>query len=281
MRQSKMSTSQKRSNPCTKPTSKDPEDCSSLCQDGTALDNSGTPNDCDSALGGVRQETETAAQIQNQDQVMQEIQHPDKSGKEDDAEDDKNEEEGGDKKHDARNDEDEEDEDEEEDDEDEDDEDAEDDEDDEEEYDQHHHDHDGLFSSGGSLGGMITGGSSRLKGILANLRAYEDPSLQLIALQELALQLSMATEDNLAGYFSCDAFVKELVILLRGSGDGDDNAEMMLLACRCLSNLMEAMPASVGSVVYGGAVPILCSKLIEIQYIDLAEQSLTVSFTLS
>ncbi|KAF9276611.1 Ubiquitin fusion degradation protein 4 [Mortierella alpina] len=270
-----MSTSQKRSNPCTKPTSKDPEDCSSLCQDGTALDKSGTPNECDSALGGVRQETETAAQIQNQDQVMQEIQHPDKSGKEDDAEDDKNEEEGGDKKHDARNDEDEEDEDEEEDDEDEDDEDAEDDEDDEEEYDQHHHDHDGLFSSGGSLGGMITGGSSRLKGILANLRAYEDPSLQLIALQELALQLSMATEDNLAGYFSCDAFVKELVILLRGSGDGDDNAEMMLLACRCLSNLMEAMPASVGSVVYGGAVPILCSKLIEIQYIDLAEQSLT------
>ncbi|KAF9991076.1 Ubiquitin fusion degradation protein 4 [Mortierella antarctica] len=277
MRQSKMSTSQKRSNPCTKPTSKDSEDCSSLCQDGTVLDNSDVPDDCDSALGGVEQETETAAQTedQDQDQDMQETQHPDKQEKEDDAEDDKNEEEEGHKKHDAGNDDDEEDEDEDEEEEDEDDEDAEDDEDDEEEYDRHHHDHDGLFSSGGSLGGMISGGSSRLKGILANLRAYEDPSLQLIALQELALQLSMATEDNLAGYFSCDAFVKELVILLRGSGDGDDNAEMMLLACRCLSNLMEAMPASVGSVVYGGAVPILCSKLIEIQYIDLAEQSLT------
>ncbi|KAF9957248.1 Ubiquitin fusion degradation protein 4 [Mortierella alpina] len=272
-----MSTSQKRSNPCTKPTFKDPEDCSSLCQDGTALDHSGAPDDCDSALGGVKQETETAAQTQDQDQDMQETQLPDKPDQEDGAEGDKKEDEGRDKKQDEGNDEEEEDEDEDEDEEDEDeeDEDAEDDEDDEEEYDEHHHDHDGLFSSGGGLSGMISGGSSRLKGILANLRAYEDPSIQLIALQELALQLSMATEDNLAGYFSCDAFVKELVILLRGSGDGDDNAEMMLLACRCLSNLMEAMPASVGSVVYGGAVPILCSKLIEIQYIDLAEQSLT------
>ncbi|KAF9560690.1 Ubiquitin fusion degradation protein 4 [Mortierella alpina] len=275
MRQSKMSTSQKRSNPCTKPTSKDPEDCSSLFQDSTALDNSETPGDCDPVLGGVKQETETTAQTQDQDQDMQETQHPHKPDGDDGAENDKNEEEEGDKKQGAGNGEDEEDEDEDEDEEDEDDEDAEDDEDDEDEYDQHHHDHDGLFSSGGNLSGMISGGSSRLKGILANLRAYEDPSLQLIALQELALQLSMATEDNLAGYFSCDAFVKELVILLRGSGDGDDNAEMMLLACRCLSNLMEAMPASVGSVVYGGAVPILCSKLIEIQYIDLAEQSLT------
>ncbi|CAO3564433.1 unnamed protein product [Mortierella alpina] len=275
MRQSKMSTSQKRSNPCTKPTSKDPEDCSTLCQDITALDHSGAPDDCDSALSGVNQEAKTTAQTQSQDQDMQETQQPDQPEKEDNAEDDKNGDKGSDKKHDAGKDEDEEDEDEDEDEEDDDDEDAEDDEDDEEEYDQHHHDHDGLFSSGGGLSGMISGGSSRLKGILANLRAYEDPSLQLIALQELALQLSMATEDNLAGYFSCDAFVKELVILLRGSGDGDDNAEMMLLACRCLSNLMEAMPASVGSVVYGGAVPILCSKLIEIQYIDLAEQSLT------
>jgi hypothetical protein len=29
-------------------------------------------------------------------------------------------------------------------------------------------------------------------------------------------------------------------------------------------------------VVYSGAVPVLCSKLLEIQYIDLAEQALSV-----
>lgn len=156
------------------------------------------------------------------------------------------------------------------------------DEDDDEEDDYDHHqqsnDQDGLFSSGGSMSGMVSGMSSRLKGILTNLRAYEDPSLQLIALQDLAVLLSVSTEDTLAGYFSCDSFVKELVLLLRGTGGDFDNPEIMLLACRCLSNLMEAMPASLGSVVYSGAVPVLCSKLLEIQYIDLAEQSLTVSF---
>ncbi|KAK3820529.1 MAG: putative ubiquitin-protein ligase Ufd4 [Linnemannia elongata] len=153
------------------------------------------------------------------------------------------------------------------------------DEDDDEEDDYDHHqqsnDQDGLFSSGGSMSGMVSGMSSRLKGILTNLRAYEDPSLQLIALQDLAVLLSVSTEDTLAGYFSCESFVKELVLLLRGTGGDFDNPEIMLLACRCLSNLMEAMPASLGSVVYSGAVPVLCSKLLEIQYIDLAEQSLT------
>ncbi|KAF9419129.1 Ubiquitin fusion degradation protein 4 [Podila epigama] len=159
-------------------------------------------------------------------------------------------------------------------DEDEDDEeDEEDDEDEDDEYDAHggHIDHEGLFSSGG-MSGIVMGTSSRLKSILANLRAYEDPSLQLIALQDLAFLLSVSTEDSLAGYISCDSFVKELVNLMRGSGDGDDNPDTMLLACRCLSNLMEAMPAALGSVVYGGAVPVLCAKLIEIQYIDALEK---------
>jgi len=40
---------------------------------------------------------------------------------------------------------------------------------------------------------------------------------------------------------------------------------------------MEALPSSTGNVVYGGAVPILCQKLLEIHYIDLAEQALSVS----
>ncbi|EHL00779.1 putative ubiquitin fusion degradation protein C12B10.01c [Glarea lozoyensis 74030] len=41
------------------------------------------------------------------------------------------------------------------------------------------------------------------------------------------------------------------------------------------ANLMEALPASTANVVYGGAVPILCQKLLEIHFIDLAEQALS------
>lgn len=57
---------------------------------------------------------------------------------------------------------------------------------------------------------------------------------------------------------------------------GDENLEAQVLACRCLANLMEALPGVAHTVVYHGAIPVLCSKLIEISYIDLAEQTLSV-----
>ncbi|KAI9759261.1 MAG: Ubiquitin fusion degradation protein 4 [Chaenotheca gracillima] len=133
----------------------------------------------------------------------------------------------------------------------------------------------GLSSTLRALSGMMSGVSSRLRAILTNLRQKDDPSIQLIALQELSEILLVSTEDNLSGHFSSDQFVKELVILMQPSEAGEENPEMMLLACRCIANLMEALPASTGNVVYGGAVPILCAKLLEIHFIDLAEQALS------
>jgi len=135
----------------------------------------------------------------------------------------------------------------------------------------------GLSHTLRALSGMMSGVSTRLRDILTNLKAKEDPSLQLIALQQLSDLLLISTEDNLSGHFSPDAFVKELVTLMQPSEFGEENPEMMLLACRCLSNLMEALPSSTANVVYGNAVPVLCTKLLEIQFIDLAEQALSVS----
>jgi E3 ubiquitin-protein ligase TRIP12 len=123
----------------------------------------------------------------------------------------------------------------------------------------------------------MSGVSTRLRDILNNLKQKDDPSIQFIALQELSEILLVSTEDNLSGHFSPDAFVKELVVLMQPSEFGEENPDMMLLACRCLANLMEALPASTANVVYGGAVPILCAKLLEIHFIDLAEQALSVS----
>ncbi|KAI0386560.1 hypothetical protein F5Y04DRAFT_124926 [Hypomontagnella monticulosa] len=134
----------------------------------------------------------------------------------------------------------------------------------------------GLSNTLRALTGMMSGISSRLRDILHNLRQKEDPSAQLVALQELAEILLVSNEDNLSGHFSPDAFVKELVTLMQPNEiTGEENSEIMLLACRCLANLMEALPASAANVVYGGAVPVLCAKLLEIQYIDLAEQALS------
>lgn len=128
-----------------------------------------------------------------------------------------------------------------------------------------------------ALSGMMSGMTSRIRRLLENLKQKDDPSVQHIALQELSELLLVSTEENLAGHFSPDQFVKELVVLMQPSDFGEENPEMMLLACRCIANLMEALPASTASVVYGGAVPVLISKLLEIQYMDLAEQALIVS----
>ncbi|KAF4122101.1 E3 ubiquitin-protein ligase TRIP12, partial [Geosmithia morbida] len=140
-------------------------------------------------------------------------------------------------------------------------------------------DEDDFFGGSGGIGlsgtlraltGMMSGFASRFRDLLSSLRR-DDLSVQMIALQELSEILLVSNEDNLSGQFSPDAFVKELVTLMSKG----ESPEVMLLACRCLANLMEALPASVANVVYGGAVPVLCQKLLEISFIDVAEQSLS------
>lgn len=134
-----------------------------------------------------------------------------------------------------------------------------------------------LSSTLRALTGMVSGVSQRFRDLLEKLRNKSDPSIQLIALQELSDILLISTEDNLSGHFSPDQFVKEFVGLMEPDDYENQNAEIMLLASRCLANLMEAMPPSTANVVYGGAVPVLVQKLLQIEYIDLAEQSLSVS----
>lgn len=134
----------------------------------------------------------------------------------------------------------------------------------------------GMASTLRALSGFMSGTHSRLRNILEQLRTKEDPSVQLIALQDLSELLLISNEDNLAGHFAPDQFVKELVSLMQPNEfTGEENPEVMLLACRCIANMMEAVPAATGSIVYGGAVPVLCQKLLEINFIDLAEQALT------
>jgi E3 ubiquitin-protein ligase TRIP12 len=68
------------------------------------------------------------------------------------------------------------------------------------------------------------------------------------------------------------------VLALSGGGQyqGDEDPKAQVLAIRCLANLMEALLGVAHIVVYHRAIPVLCSKLIEISYIDLAEQTLSV-----
>jgi E3 ubiquitin-protein ligase TRIP12 len=150
---------------------------------------------------------------------------------------------------------------------------------------------------------------SYMSGLSTRLKTSVDPITRIVTPQESSESLGISTEDTLAGSFQVDAFVRELVKILGGTGnaayedDGDDdddsheqdedtqlaavlalsggrqyqwddNLEAQVLALRSLANLMEALLGVARTIVYHDAIPVLCNKLIEISYIDLAEQNI-------
>jgi E3 ubiquitin-protein ligase TRIP12 len=61
----------------------------------------------------------------------------------------------------------------------------------------------------------------------------------------------------------------------------EHNPDIMLLAARALTFMADVLPQSTAVIVRHGAVPALCARLLSIEYIDLAEQSLTALEKLS
>ncbi|KAL0923505.1 hypothetical protein M5K25_007564 [Dendrobium thyrsiflorum] len=128
---------------------------------------------------------------------------------------------------------------------------------------------DDLLPSSGVSGSSSSNQSSRLKKILAGLRADGEEGRQVEALTQLCELLSIGTEDSL-GSFSVDSFVPVLVGLL----NHESNPDVMILAARALTHLCDVLPSSCAAVVHYGAVPCFCARLLTIEYMDLAEQSL-------
>lgn len=54
-------------------------------------------------------------------------------------------------------------------------------------------------------------------------------------------------------------------------------ADVLLLSARGLTYLADVMPSSCSIIVRHQAIPVLCEKMLKIEYIDVAEQSLQVS----
>ena len=59
--------------------------------------------------------------------------------------------------------------------------------------------------------------------------------------------------------------------------NSEHNPDVMLLAARAITFLADVLPSSCSSIVRHGAVPVFCARLLTIEYIDLAEQSLQVN----
>lgn len=115
--------------------------------------------------------------------------------------------------------------------------------------------------------------SGRLKKILSGLRADGEEGRQVEALTQLCDMLSIGTEESLST-FSVDSFVPVLVGLL----NHESNPDIMLLAARALTHLVDVLPSSCAAVVHYGAVSCFVARLLTIEYMDLAEQViLTIS----
>ncbi|KNC78139.1 hypothetical protein SARC_09418 [Sphaeroforma arctica JP610] len=131
-------------------------------------------------------------------------------------------------------------------------------------------------SSKDSLGGSYTVSGNRdsiggpYRHIVEAMNDWGDDAGQIVAVSQLCEQLSVATEETLTG-FPTNAMVVSLVALM----GAEYNPDLMLVATRTLTHLLEAKPSATTVVIRNQVVPVLCSKLLMIEYIDLAEQSLT------
>ncbi|PHT79639.1 hypothetical protein T459_17691 [Capsicum annuum] len=86
---------------------------------------------------------------------------------------------------------------------------------------------------------------------------------------ELCEMLSIGTEDSLS-IFSVSSFVPVLLGLLNHK----NNPDIMLLAAWALTHLVGVLPSSCVDILYYGAVSCFVARLLTIEYMDLAEQSL-------
>ena len=96
-----------------------------------------------------------------------------------------------------------------------------------------------------------------------------DEGEQFQALTELCELLSMSSEEALMG-FRVSTLLPGLVRCMQNEA----NQEVMLLSCQALSHLMDALPDSISAIVSANVVPVLIEKLLNLQVIDMAEQSL-------
>ncbi|OEL23501.1 hypothetical protein BAE44_0015480 [Dichanthelium oligosanthes] len=95
------------------------------------------------------------------------------------------------------------------------------------------------------------------------------------ALKELCEALSFCMEDA-GGYFPKEAAAQALM-RRAGGGDGPGaTPDVILLSVRAITYLCDAMSRATDTVVCHGLLPMLCSRLLAIVYLDVAEQCLQV-----
>lgn len=142
-----------------------------------------------------------------------------------------------------------------------------------------------------------TSTNSNASKLLKKIKNKSDPTEQLDALERLADILCVTTEDMFIGNgppdlegFNLGEYVRALLDVLKDGqdeffdpdseydnfGSSEESINVMMMACRCFCNLIEALPSSTSAIVRFDGVKILTDKIKNIEYIDLAEQIMSV-----
>ena len=105
--------------------------------------------------------------------------------------------------------------------------------------------------------------------LISMIENTASPAEQLTGLSQLCEHVSIASEDSMMS-FPTDRVIPLLLEELKESEDPD----VMLLAARAVTLLLDVYPPSARLVCQHGGVGVFCEKLLSIEYIDLAEQSI-------
>ncbi|XP_057423999.1 E3 ubiquitin-protein ligase UPL4 [Lotus japonicus] len=115
----------------------------------------------------------------------------------------------------------------------------------------------------------VSSDHGKFKNIISSLSGQTEPSGQLAVLTELCEVLSFCTEGSLSSMTS-DMLSPLLVKLAKH----ESNPDIMLFSVRAITYICDLYPRSAAFLVRHDAVPVLCQRLLAIEYLDVAEQCL-------
>ncbi|KAK6456355.1 Ufd4 protein [Scheffersomyces xylosifermentans] len=128
----------------------------------------------------------------------------------------------------------------------------------------------GLVFGGGLAGSRDNG---EIDALINNLNQREDTYIILETLNELSERLLMMNGITAERLIPANKLAKSLVNIMEDPILAEE-LELHLVACRCLYNFLEVNQDFIHDALNNHAIEALCSKLMEISYIDLTEQAL-------
>ena len=118
---------------------------------------------------------------------------------------------------------------------------------------------------------MPSSTSARISDLIDAMSTHKDPYLVMETLNEISNSLLMMTSIQSERQVPTYLLAEKLVAVISGY---PDHLELQVAACRCIYNLAEVNYELMHEIVSAGVIECLNSKLLDLSYIDMAEQAL-------